>query len=74
MNAPAPFDPELIRRDFPIFEREFHGLRLAYLDSAATSLKPRVVSEAVSAYDQTYSANVRRTAPSMPSGRGHGRL
>jgi cysteine desulfurase/selenocysteine lyase len=56
----APFDPEVIRRDFPIFEREFHGQRLAYLDSAATSLKPRVVSEAVTAYDQTYSANVHR--------------
>ena len=60
MNAPAPFDPEVIRRDFPIFEREFHGKRLAYLDSAATALKPRAVSEAVTAYDQAYSANVHR--------------
>ena len=60
MNAPAPFDPEVIRRDFPIFEREFHGQRLAYLDSAATALKPRQVSEAVTAYDQEYSANVHR--------------
>ena len=60
MNAPDPFDPEVVRRDFPIFEREFHGKRLAYLDSAATSLKPRVVSEAVTAYDQAYSANVHR--------------
>ena len=42
MNAPAPLDPEVIRRDFPLFEREFHGQRLAYLDSAATALKPRV--------------------------------
>lgn len=56
----APFDPEVIRRDFPIFEREFHGQRLAYLDSAATALKPRVVSDAVTAYDQAYSANVHR--------------
>jgi len=60
MNAPAPLDPEVIRRDFPIFEREFHGKRLAYLDSAATALKPRLVSEAVSAYDERYSANVHR--------------
>jgi cysteine desulfurase/selenocysteine lyase len=61
MNAPAaPFDPEVIRRDFPIFEREFYGQRLAYLDSAATALKPRVVSDAVSGYDQRYSANVHR--------------
>ena len=60
MNAPAPFDPEVIRKDFPIFEREFHGRRLAYLDSAATALKPRQVSDAVAAYDQRYSANVHR--------------
>ena len=60
MNAPAPFDPEVIRRDFPIFERKFEGKRLAYLDSAATALKPRVVSDAVTAYDQAYSANVHR--------------
>jgi cysteine desulfurase/selenocysteine lyase len=60
MSAPTPLDPELIRRDFPIFEREFHGRRLAYLDSAATSLKPRVVTEAVRAYDERFSANVHR--------------
>ena len=60
MNAPAPLDPEAIRRDFPIFEREFHGKRLAYLDSAATALKPRVVSDAVEGYNLRYSANVHR--------------
>ena len=60
MNAPTPFDPEVIRRDFPIFEREFHGRRLAYLDSAATALKPRTVSEAMEGYNQRYSANVHR--------------
>ncbi len=60
MNAPTPLDPVVIRRDFPIFEREFSGQRLAYLDSAATALKPRVVSEAVDDYNRRYSANVHR--------------
>jgi cysteine desulfurase/selenocysteine lyase len=60
MNAPAPLDSQAIRRDFPIFERDFDGRRLAYLDSAATALKPRVVSEAVDGYNQLYSANVHR--------------
>jgi cysteine desulfurase/selenocysteine lyase len=60
MNAPAPLDPAAIREDFPIFEREFHGRRLAYLDSAATALKPRVVNEAVNGYNSRYSANVHR--------------
>ncbi len=53
-------DPAAIRADFPIFERDFGGRRLAYLDSAATSLKPRVVIDAVDAYNSRYSANVHR--------------
>src|SRR5918993_5224788 len=53
-------DPVAVRADFDIFDREFRGRRLAYLDSAATSLKPRVVAEAMSAYLNTYSANVHR--------------
>jgi cysteine desulfurase/selenocysteine lyase len=60
VNDSSPLDPEVIRRDFPIFERDFDGHRLAYLDSAATALKPRVVSEAVEGYNQRYSANVHR--------------
>ena len=60
MNALAPLDPELIRQDFPLFERQFHGKRLAYLDSAATALKPRSVSDAVDGYNRRYSANVHR--------------
>ena len=57
---PLPLDPEVIRRDFPIFERDFGGRRLAYLDSAATALKPLAVIEAVDAYQRRYSANVHR--------------
>jgi cysteine desulfurase/selenocysteine lyase len=60
MNASTALDPEVIRRDFPLFEREFGGRRLAYLDSAATALKPRVVSEAVDGYNRRYSSNVHR--------------
>ena len=53
-------DPVALRADFEIFEREFRGKRLAYLDSAATSLKPRVVTDAVTGYLNNYSANVHR--------------
>ncbi|HUP83637.1 MAG TPA: SufS family cysteine desulfurase [Candidatus Limnocylindria bacterium] len=53
-------DPVALRSDFEIFEREFRGKRLAYLDSAATSLKPRVVTNAVAGYLNNYSANVHR--------------
>jgi cysteine desulfurase/selenocysteine lyase len=60
MNAPAPIDPQAIRRDFPLFERDFDGKQLAYLDSAATALKPRSVIEAMDAYNSRYSSNVHR--------------
>jgi cysteine desulfurase/selenocysteine lyase len=53
-------DPVAIQADFPIFERDFDGHRLTYLDSAATSLKPRVVADAVAGYLTRYSANVHR--------------
>ena len=60
MAIVRPLDPVSVRADFPIFERDFGGRRLVYLDSAATSLKPRVVSDAVAGYLTRYSANVHR--------------
>ena len=60
MAIVRPLDPVALRADFAIFEREFRGRQLAYLDSAATSLKPRVVAEAMSGYLNNYSANVHR--------------
>jgi cysteine desulfurase/selenocysteine lyase len=60
MAIVRPLDPVAVRADFDIFERDFRGRRLAYLDSAATSLKPRVVSEAMAGYLNRYSANVHR--------------
>ena len=53
-------DVAALRRDFPIFERDFGGRRLAYLDSAATALKPRSVIDAVDGYNSRYTANVHR--------------
>ncbi len=54
-------DVTSLRGEFPALDQEVHpGYPLAYLDSAATSLKPRVVLEAVRAYDAEYPANVHR--------------
>jgi len=62
-NSPHPpaFDPERFRPDFPILEREVHsGVPLVYLDTAATSQRPRQVIQAmVEAYERHY-ANVHR--------------
>lgn len=50
-----------IRDDFPILNREVHpGMRLTYLDSAATSQKPLPVIEAMNHYYQQTNANINR--------------
>jgi cysteine desulfurase/selenocysteine lyase len=49
-----------LREDFPLLQRTMRGHRLVYLDSAATSQKPRQVIEAVDAYYQKHNANVHR--------------
>ncbi len=53
-------DLERIRADFPLLGRSFHGHPLVYLDSAATSQKPRSVIEAESEYYSNTNANVHR--------------
>ncbi len=55
-----PFDVEAIRRDFPILSRSVRGRALVYLDSAATSQKPRQVLDAVRRYDEEANANAHR--------------
>ncbi len=52
--------PEKIRDDFPILRQRVHGKPLVYLDSAATSQKPRLVLDALIQYYQEYNANVHR--------------
>jgi len=54
------YDVERIRADFPILNEKVRGKRLAYLDNAATTQKPRVVIDAISRYYETSNANVHR--------------
>src|SRR5262249_19587397 len=59
--AGAPYDVEAIRKDFPILGRLVHGDRpLVYLDSAATSQKPRQVLEGRRGDYEQHNANVHR--------------
>jgi len=53
-------DVARLREDFPLLARTFHGHPLAYLDSAATSQKPRAVLEAESQYYARINANPHR--------------
>jgi cysteine desulfurase / selenocysteine lyase len=52
---------EQTRGDFPILRRMVNGHRLVYLDSAASSQKPRAVLEAMAQYYTTSHANVHRS-------------
>jgi len=54
-------DVDLVRKDFPILERRVaDGQPLVYLDSAASSQKPRQVIEAMTDYYEHHHANVHR--------------
>ncbi len=53
-------DPLEIRKHFPIFEREINGKPLVYLDSAATTQKPREVVEAIADFYYNHNSNVHR--------------
>jgi len=57
------FDPLVIRKDFPIFDRKIRdGKRLVYLDSGATSQKPEVVIAAESNFYRNHNAAAHRGA------------
>jgi cysteine desulfurase/selenocysteine lyase len=55
------FDVNRIRSDFPIFQREVHpGVKVVYLDSAATSQKPIPVIEAMDEFYRHSNSNIHR--------------
>jgi len=65
VSAGPGLDVAAIKRDFPLLQRDVHGKRLVYLDSAATSQKPRSVIEAVADYYRRQNANVHRGVYSL---------
>ncbi len=56
----TPLDVEQIRADFPILSRQVRGKPLTFLDSAASSQKPRPVLEAMERIYRWCYANVHR--------------
>ena len=59
-RSPIGFNVRRIREDFPILRQTAHGKPLVYLDNAATTQKPRVVLDALTAYYGEDNANVHR--------------
>ncbi len=60
VTARPALDAQKLRADFPIFEQKIHGKPLAYLDSAASSQKPRQVLDVLRDFYETSYANVHR--------------
>jgi len=61
----AGLDVESVRKDFPILDREVNGHKLVYLDSGATSQKPRQVIDAVRDHYEHHNANVSRSVHTL---------
>ena len=51
---------EKIREQFPVLHRQVNGHKLIYFDNAATTQKPLVVIDALTAYYKEYNANIHR--------------
>ncbi|MDP6481960.1 MAG: SufS family cysteine desulfurase [Acidimicrobiales bacterium] len=67
MTLPAdstgtPFDTAAVRADFPLLNRQVNDHPIVYLDSAATSQKPRLVIDTLNRYYEEINANVHRGA------------
>ncbi len=59
------FDPKAIKNDFPILSRIINGMPLVYLDSGATSQKPKVVLDSERDYYEQHNSNVHRGAHTL---------
>ncbi len=58
--APAAYDVQRVRRDFPILARKVNGRDLVYLDNAASSQRPKAVVDAVVESMTVSNANIHR--------------
>ncbi len=54
------YDATTLRKGFPILHTQVRGKPLVYLDSAATTQKPKVVLDAIQRYYETLNSNIHR--------------
>ena len=59
-NRDADINWAALRNDFPILQETVNGHPLVYLDSAASSQKPRQVIDAIRHHYEHHNANVHR--------------
>ena len=60
MPTVTSLDASAIRKEFPILAQQVHGKPLVYLDSAATSQKPKCVIDAITRFYLMDNANIHR--------------
>ncbi len=60
-----PFDPRMVRRDFPILQEQVHGRPLVWLDNAATTQKPNAVIDRLSSFYRHEYSNIHRGAHAL---------
>jgi cysteine desulfurase/selenocysteine lyase len=61
----APFDINLVRRDFPILQEKVEGRHLVWLDNAATTQKPSCVIERLKYFYEHENSNIHRAAHTL---------
>jgi cysteine desulfurase / selenocysteine lyase len=59
------FDPNLLKREFPILNETVRGRRLVWLDNAATTQKPQAVIDRVSYFYEHENSNIHRAAHTL---------
>lgn len=58
----APFDANLIKKDFPILNEKVNGKPLIWFDNAATTQKPKSVIDRIAYFYEHENSNIHRAA------------
>jgi cysteine desulfurase/selenocysteine lyase len=64
-STTGAFDPNVVKRDFPILQERVHGRPLVWLDNAATTQKPQAVIDRLSYFYEHENSNVHRAAHTL---------
>jgi cysteine desulfurase/selenocysteine lyase len=64
-GAQPGFNPDAVRRDFPILSERVNGKPLVWLDNAATTQKPCVVIERLKYFYEHENSNIHRAAHTL---------